>query len=130
MKRKTCHCLVGMTIVMLTWLMQGGVALAVKEAKPFGIAGFAMGPTQTIERTEGGAPVFENKPYSFTQAGGHPAGLTATVLFASEEIEEKSGLQGVREIVPTRDPRDVVVDLPPGLLGNPMAVPRCSLKLL
>ena len=30
-------------------------------------------------------------------------------------------------LFPTRDPRDIVVDLPPGLLGNPQAVERCPI---
>jgi hypothetical protein len=70
---------------------------------------------------------FVNEPYDFTQAGGHPWALTTTFEFASEEVEKKNGSETEHLIVPKRDPKDIVVDLPPGLLGNPTAVQRCSL---
>jgi hypothetical protein len=82
------------------------------EAKPFGIAGFSLQTTQA-------GPGFVNEPYMFTQAGGHPYALTSTLDFAGEEISP--GL-----VVPTRNPKDVVIDLPAGLLANPQAVTRCS----
>ncbi|HEY5287034.1 MAG TPA: hypothetical protein VIJ50_08010, partial [Solirubrobacteraceae bacterium] len=77
-----------------------------------------------VSEIEGNARIvhFVNNPYVFAQAGGHPYALTAKVEFASEDRGE--GDQVVR---PTRDPKDVVVDLPPGLLGNPQAVPSCPL---
>ena len=40
---------------------------------------------------------------------------------------EGERIQGTNFVVPTRDPKDIVADLPPGLIGNPMAVPRCAL---
>lgn len=95
------------------------------EVKPFGIANFTMTTTErTIEEQHGGLYKFSNVPYRFTQAGGHPWGLTTTVEFMSEEVED---LNGKLIVVPTHDPKDVVADLPPGLLGNPLAVARCSL---
>jgi hypothetical protein len=65
---------------------------------------------------------FVNEPYvpGFSQAGGHPWALTTTIEFASVP-----SLDGAR--VPTQEPRDIVVGVPPGFLGNPMAVPRCPL---
>jgi hypothetical protein len=65
---------------------------------------------------------FTNKPYKtpFTQAGGHPWGLTTTGEFATEV-----GTRG--SVVPVSDVKDIVTDLPPGLLGDPQAVPRCPL---
>ena len=77
--------------------------------------------------THGGACRYVNEPYAFTQAGGHPWGLTTTVQFATEEFKSPEGLQFS---VPTRDPKDIVADLPPGLLGDPQAVPRCPLLLI
>jgi hypothetical protein len=103
------------------------------EARPFGIVSFKMqttGPTKE-ELLGGGSATkiyeFINEPEIFTQAGGHPWALTTTFEFASEEVENK---EKVHTIVPTRDPKDIVVDLPPGLLGDPMAVPRCPLALV
>jgi hypothetical protein len=68
---------------------------------------------------------FVNEPYTqpFTQAGGRPWGLTTTAEFESEL--DPGGFPA-----PTRDPKDVVVNIPPGLVGDPMAVPRCPLTLV
>jgi hypothetical protein len=118
--------------VLVGFLCSASAASATIEAKPFGITKFAF---QTIGATTltplgGGDEEVVNKPYVFTQAGGHPWALTTTVEFTSEEVEfeEKGGK--FFELVPTRDPKDIVVGLPPGLLGDPVAVPRCSLASL
>jgi hypothetical protein len=130
---------------LLALLIAPVAASAAGEPKPFGIKNFKI---QTVERTEEtllGEPErvhydyeFVNKPYTFTQAGGHPWALTTTGEFDTEELEPREaslkerleGDPGTHFIAPTRDPKDVVVDLPPGLLGNPMAVPRCPLAQL
>jgi hypothetical protein len=85
------------------------------EAKPFGITAFTMQPTEpsTVDKTV-------NEPYFFDQAGGHPFALTSTVQLATEEVGANHTL------APTRDPKDIVIDLPPGLLADPQAVPRCQ----
>jgi hypothetical protein len=109
------------------------------EAKPYGIAKFSMqtvGQTNLLgdrkRGTTGETEVkgVENVPYPFTQAGGHPWGLTTTGELSNEEALTLTDEYGLHPVVPTRDPRDIVVDLPPGLLGDPMAVPRCSLTVL
>jgi hypothetical protein len=82
------------------------------EAKPLMVAGFSMETTQA-----GAESGFSNEPDFFNQAGGHPFALTSTVQFAV-------GAGGV----PTSDPKEVIIDLPPGLLANPWAVPRCSMQ--
>ena len=87
------------------------------EARPFGIAGFT---TQTTEPSA--ASEFMNEPYLFTQAGGHPFALTTTVTFASEEEVGPEHL-----FVPTRDLKDMVINLPPGLIADPQAVSQCSM---
>ena len=83
------------------------------EAKPFGIASFS---TQTTETGSGEV----NEPYVFTQAGGHPWALTSTVDFANEEASTGHSLAN------SGDPKDVIIDLPPGLIADPQAVVRCS----
>jgi hypothetical protein len=103
------------------------------EAKPFGITKFSLQTTETVEKQEKNGNetihIFENVPHEFTQAGGHPDGLTYIGEFASEEFEEYRSPEHKMLINPTRDVKDIVVDLPPGLLGDPMAVPRCPLAL-
>jgi hypothetical protein len=85
------------------------------EPEPFGISAFAIQPTQPSAADE-----TVNEPYLFNQAGGHPFALTSTVRFASEEV---SGAN--RTLVPTGDPKDMIIDLPSGLVVNPQAVPHC-----
>jgi hypothetical protein len=100
-----------------------------REVEPFGIQSFSLTPVEkTLERTTGENFEFENIPYKtpFTQAGGHPWSLTASAKFTTEEVDNGQG--GAEE--PARDAKDIVVSLPPGLLGDPMAVPRCSLTLV
>ncbi len=75
---------------------------------------------------EKGSCRFVNEPVTFAQAAGHPWGFTTTIRFASDEFESHEE-SSRNPTAPTRDPRDIAVDLPVGLLGNPQAVPRCSL---
>ena len=98
-------------------------AASALEGKPLGIAKFTMQTTERTEEVKVGPRAeevrFVNKPYNFTQAGGHPWALTTTGVFTTE---------GNGELVwPTRELKDIVVGLPPGLLGDPQAVPRCPL---
>jgi hypothetical protein len=112
--------LAGWGIVVALCLALPPVAAA--EGKPFGLAQFAMQtthPTPTVAGEPG--PGFVNEPYVFTQAGGHPDALTTTLEFASETIGEGTD--------PTRDPKDMVIDLPAGLTANPLAVPLCPHQL-
>ena len=107
------------------------VACAASEPEPFGVTRFTMETTERTSETllgeeQGGQKAYEfvNVPYAFTQAGGHPWALTTTAELTSEEISEN---QGGTSRAPTRDPKDLVTTLPVGLIGDPMAVPRCPL---
>ena len=106
-------------VVLLLGLM--GCALAAPAGAsagagtPFGIAAFS---TQTTEPSPLNETV--NEPYFFDQAAGHPFALTSTVRFATEAAGAGHAA------VPVGDPKDLVIDLPPGLLANPQAVARCS----
>jgi hypothetical protein len=60
----------------------------------------------------------------FAQAGDHPWGLTTTIELNSEEVTATGGTKPA--IVPAGDPKDISASLPPGLLGDPKAVSRCS----
>jgi hypothetical protein len=50
-----------------------------------------------------------------TQAGAHPYAATTTFTFPRDE-----------EGNPLENPKDIEVELPPGLAGNPQAVPKCA----
>ncbi|HEX5713692.1 MAG TPA: hypothetical protein VFX85_10300 [Solirubrobacterales bacterium] len=58
---------------------------------------------------------------AYTQAGGHPYNASAVIAFNTHADPGLFGLQ-----VPDADPKTIDVELPPGLIGNPGAVPRCA----
>ncbi len=60
--------------------------------------------------TEGGAPA--------TQAGSHPVALRLSAGFEPSAAAGTPFTEG--------DPRDLTFELPPGLIENPTAAPRCS----
>ena len=108
-------------VMAIVALLAAPASAAAVEAKPLGIEKFTL---QTVER--------ERVPYTFTQAGGHPWGLATTIEFASEEFKVPLSGGFVPAIVPTRDVKDIVVDVPPGLFGNPnpRSFPQCPLTVL
>ena len=145
MKRTIFPCFWVRISAMAAACLLGWMALVVAsasagplEAKPFGIKNFTLHTTAPTRETEleGGVNIsagdeayeFVNEPYTYTQAGGHPWALTTTGEFTNEEVPE--AVTGAINIEPTRDPKDVIVGLPPGLLGDPQAVPRCSLTFV
>lgn len=88
----------------------------------FGVVGFSIQASEAPEGTQEGAS--ESSPTAseadeYTSAGGHPFALTSRVEFASEVDAE-----GDR--VPTQEPKDILIGLPPGLIADPLAVPRCG----
>jgi hypothetical protein len=126
LQRIACRALAISLVACSAFACFASTVASAAEGKPFAITKFSM---QTIESTKeeslsGERSEFINQPYVFTQAGGHPWALVTTFEFANEKVEnvEKHQLT-----IPKQDPKDVVVNLPPGLLGNPMAVPRCPI---
>jgi hypothetical protein len=115
-------------------------AAGATETKPFEITKFTMQTTRAKAvpagiQGKGNIDEFSgsvNEPYSFTQAGGHPDAITTSIEFSTELIEHEAnphgGLGAGTALMPTRDPKDIVADLPPGLLADPQAVPRCPLS--
>ncbi len=88
-------------------------AITVSEAAtPFGLEGYELG----IEE-EGGAVD--------TQAGSHPFQVTGTVALNQEA--DTNSLAVKPEVEPAGLAKDIFAKLPPGLIGNPTPLPRCSL---
>jgi hypothetical protein len=86
--------------------------IAVSESPtPFGVEDFELTP----EEVGGTADI---------QAGSHPFQLTTT-LNLNQEVPVKPTVPG--EAQPAGLGKDLSVKLPAGLIGNPLAVPRCSL---
>jgi hypothetical protein len=65
-----------------------------------------------------------------TQAGDHPLGATASFQFANTFGGLKNGFQGSdsehEQYKATEDVKDVVVDLPPGFVGDTQEATQCS----
>jgi hypothetical protein len=82
-------------------------ALAPAQTGQFGVKTFTL--TAANEAGE-----------AFTQAGGHPYELTSVIEFNTLEDTVTHRQELVQEA------KDVAVDLPAGLIGNPRATPRCA----
>jgi hypothetical protein len=97
-------------LIALTVLASGSL-LASSAKADFGIESF-------------GAQVAHSDLTAATQAGTHPYIASARFRFNSHQDPDGGGFG----TVPDGDPRDVEVDLPPGLVGNPQAVPPCNFE--
>jgi hypothetical protein len=80
------------------------------EQAPFGIQNFDF-------------KAFDSDGLPSTQAGGHPYTLATSFDFTTDET-------GDGEHYTPQDLKDVIVDLPPGFVGNPHTLPKCPLSSL
>ncbi len=103
--------------------------------------GGAPEPGTTVDptRVEGGDPGFgidafdgsvdadaSGSPY--TQAGGHPYAIKTAFDF---NTHSNPAIDPPRDLVwPVEAPKDTIVDLPPGLVGNPTVAGQCTLGQL
>lgn len=65
-----------------------------------------------------------------TQAGSHPYEVSTSIKFATEEIEPNPFQPGFKQPAPTQNVKDVDVELPAGLIGDPSATPHCAVESL
>lgn len=107
----------GVSSVVNSVSVSGGGAPAVaaegstridSEAAPFGIESFAFQPFDS-----GGA--FD------AAAAGHPSALAVSLDLASDNKEVLGEVGGKIVYAPSEEVKDVIVDLPPGFVGNPQA---------
>jgi len=76
----------------------------------FGIAAF----DGTVTGDAAGTP--------YTQAGGHPYAATVSIDFNT--LNDPAPLRG--DVWPAEPVKDILADLPPGLVGNPTAADQCT----
>ncbi|MFI4977607.1 MAG: hypothetical protein ACHQC8_02850 [Solirubrobacterales bacterium] len=76
-------------------------------AAPFGVSNFTAKLTDVSGSAE-------------TEAGSHPFEMTMSFAFNVGSLEAEGGP------LVTADPKDIEVALPPGLVGDPAALPQCS----
>jgi hypothetical protein len=96
--------------------------------------------TQVQESTIGKPAAFELDEYSLqsgapggvlpTQAGAHPWELTTSFQIPSQDAPPKGGLGGNHLFSPARNFKNVAVELPVGVLGDPLTTPRCEESVL
>jgi hypothetical protein len=103
----------------------GGGAPAVSIKKPLVFNGaptpFDVKDFEVMAENEGGSPD--------TQAGSHPFQLTTALNINESYIKNPSGLTGIRfpkVASAVAETKDLVVRLPPGLVGNATSLPQCS----
>jgi len=60
-----------------------------------------------------------------SQAGAHPDSLTTSVDFATVVKPEEEG-NDEKAYIPVQNPKTLTVELPPGLIGDPQATPKCT----
>src|SRR5260221_12327771 len=63
----------------------------------------------------------------YTQAGGHPYQLTVGGSFNSKPDPIREGSPEGPLYFPLEEAKDITVDLPPGMIGNPQATKKCQL---
>jgi hypothetical protein len=60
-----------------------------------------------------------------TQVGSHPYAMTFNIV-PPTEVSHSVTQEGESVSAGGKEPRDITVSLPPGLVGNPSATPRCT----
>ena len=101
--------------------VSGGGAAKVEVSHPI-----VVESSPTPYGVEDYEPVLEEADGSLdTQAGSHP--FQFTTVFDLKSAMAFDPVVGKNVAVPAEQAKDVVAKLPPGLIGNPTAYPRCSL---
>jgi hypothetical protein len=104
-----CRAALAIVCALLALLAGVGAARAsAAEPGPFGVASFD-------------GSVTSQNGTAFTQAGGHPYEASTTIEFNKGEFPGTFG-----STYPNRDVKDIRVALPPGLVVNPSATPKCN----
>ena len=125
------------TSEMVLWVTVAANAQPGLKAKLFASGGGAgPGSSEDVipigsEPVKFGVERFEQVPYNEdgsidTQAGSHPFQLTTTLAF--NEAFEKENEHTSPKPAPLAMPKELAFDLPPGLVGNPTAIPQCPIN--
>jgi hypothetical protein len=111
----------------------GGGAVPVSVSDPLTVS--AAPVTFGLERESFSMQPLNGDGSLDTQAGSHPFQFTTTLMYdqtAAEQLTsaDTGGGESVEELVPEplAFPKDLTFDLPPGLIGDPSAVPQCPLR--
>lgn len=97
-----------------------GLVVARPAGAVFGVAGF-----------DGQVPA-SSTGVAMTQAGGHPYAISSEIEF-NHHVDPNDVISaeiGGTAFLADGDVKDAVVDLPPGLIGNPGVLPKCTSEQL
>jgi hypothetical protein len=100
----------GVLMTSAAVLAVGALAAPAQAATAYDFESFAVDPVKLDGATE----------TPFTQASGHPDLVRITFRFTSRGA-------AAPDVSPIEEMRDLEIELPSGLQGNPIATPRCSL---
>jgi hypothetical protein len=102
--------------------VSGGETPRVSIKRPLttgdGQAGFGIDSYELYPANEDGSPA--------TQAGSHPFQLSATLNLNTKLERKDNTIIRATEVAPAELTKDLHFQLPPGLIGNPTPLPRCS----
>jgi hypothetical protein len=98
------------------------VAIAMVSALALPLSAQAIEPPFEVQDFT--ANVTEELGNQFTQAGGHPYQAETSFRFPTTPPNEEGVVSAVEQ------PKDTVVELPPGFIGNPQAAPKCALDVV
>ncbi len=104
-------------------MVSGGGAASASTMQATSVGGTSMPFALSYFTTE----LTDGSGEADTQAGSHPFELTASLAYGISSRELPSEKNGGRESpLSTTSAKDLEVALPPGLIGDPSAVPRCG----
>ncbi len=104
-----------LAVLAVTCLLSAWSAGSAQAALPFSIAEVDGG----LYRNAQGDPAI--------QAGSHPYAGNAFIRFAASPGGAEEGEMGIE--FPNAAFKDVITKLPPGLIGSPLATPRCAIEV-
>jgi len=105
--------------------VSGGGAPPVSTSAPLTLPNTIEGSPAAFGISAFGFAAHEARGLLDTQAGDHPLGVTSTVNL-NTSIENNPGSPFPYLLTGTEPPRDIVVYLPLGFLGDPTAAARCT----
>jgi len=100
----------------------GGGAVAASTVEPSTLPNTVNGVAPGFGVQDFSMAAFGTSGMGDSQAGDHPNAITTSFDLASDFIAEGNEEQAY---APVQDPKTLTVELPLGLIGDPLATPRC-----
>jgi len=105
--------------------VQGGGAPPARSAPPSTVANTVGSPTPAFGIQDFATEMLGAGGEPYSQAGGHPATMTTTFDLNTVFFHEARKVVNHEHPMEVQSPKTQVVDLPPGLVGDPLVTERC-----